>query len=227
LLFNGGVPLLSGIAHCRPWKHFFTLGYYLYFSCWSWRESGPRGYRISHANLEATPFASTGACASAWREGWKIGESKTQLQGLPHLPCHAEEGREARGLARAAGSGPAGQWGGSMRILLQDHRDGPWQWLEVEPYTLSLNAPPPHPHTHTLTQQEDREGNAVIILQPGSSTLHLGLSTSYTPHSLPHLIAYRSTEGGGESGGAERAGVIPTDGSLVLRHEVEITVSID
>ena len=66
------------------------------------------------------------------------------------------------------------------------------------------------------------EGNAVIILQPGSSILHLTVSTSYTPHSLPHLIAYRSTEGGGESGGAESARVIQTDGSLVLRHEVEI-----
>lgn len=65
----------------------------------------------------------------------------------------------------------------------------------------------------------------MILLHPGSSTLHLGLATTRTPHSLPHLIAYRGSEGGGGSGEGERKGTIPEDGSLVLRHEAEITVS--
>ena len=65
----------------------------------------------------------------------------------------------------------------------------------------------------------------MILLHPGSSTLHLGLATTRTPHSLPHLIAYRGSEGGGGSGEGERKVTIPEDGSLVLRHEAEITVS--
>ena len=33
---------------------------------------------------------------------------------------------------------------------------------------------------------------ATIVLHPGSTYLHFGLSTDPTPHSIPHLIAYRS-----------------------------------
>ena len=87
-------------------------------------------------------------------------------------------------------------------------------------YVATLNSI--HP---PLLQQEDREDNAVILLHPGSSTLHLGLATTRTPHSLPHLIAYRGSEGGDGSGEGERKVTIPEDGSLVLRHEAEITVS--
>lgn len=66
------------------------------------------------------------------------------------------------------------------------------------------------------------------MIHPGSTHLHIGLSTDPTPHSIPHVIAYRkkgvATEGGGvvrEEEGSEKR-----DESLVLKHCNEITVSL-
>ena len=67
------------------------------------------------------------------------------------------------------------------------------------------------------------------MLHPGSTHLHIGLSTDPTPHSIPHLIAYRGKaeekEGGVVSGDEEKEGYVYRDESLVLQHCNEITVS--
>jgi actin-related protein len=34
----------------------------------------------------------------------------------------------------------------------------------------------------------------VIVIHPGSHTLRLGFSTQLDPHSIPHVIAYRTTK---------------------------------
>ena len=87
------------------------------------------------------------------------------------------------------------------------------------------------------------------MIHPGSTYLYIGLSTDPTPHSIPHLIAYRrksaanegnvAKEGGGVA--SERRGVVEEEGeetqrkrqriaedfndeSLVLKHCNEITV---
>ena len=87
--------------------------------------------------------------------------------------------------------------------------------------------------------EEDDEENvsqAIIILHPGSSTLHLGLSTDPTPHSIPHIIAYRNVQGQGTAGagtengngtqnGMEKGLLKSVDESLVLKYAVEMTVS--
>ncbi len=75
-------------------------------------------------------------------------------------------------------------------------------------------------------EEEENVSQAIIILHPGSSTLHLGLSTDPTPHSIPHIIAYRNVQvasGGGQSGLAQ--GMKSIDESLVLKYNVEMTVS--
>ena len=77
---------------------------------------------------------------------------------------------------------------------------------------------------------EESGSSAVIILHPGSSTLHLAFSTDHTPHSLPHLIAYtRPPDTRPHPPDAKPRPTDdrphPPDPSLVLQYEVEITVS--
>ena len=82
-------------------------------------------------------------------------------------------------------------------------------------------------------EEEENVSQAIIILHPGSSTLHLGLSTDPTPHSIPHIIAYRNvqaTAGGGTENGNQtqsgmEKGMKSVDESLVLKYNVEMTVS--
>lgn len=82
-------------------------------------------------------------------------------------------------------------------------------------------------------EEEENVSQAIIILHPGSSTLHLGLSTDPTPHSIPHIIAYRNVQvasGGGTKNGNEiqsglEQGVKSVDESLVLKYNMEMTVS--
>ncbi len=73
-----------------------------------------------------------------------------------------------------------------------------------------------------------------IVLHPGSTHLHIGLSTSPTPHTIPHLIAYKRTvppaPKGGEgvaSEGDGGKGRTYRDSSLILQHSNPITVGID
>lgn len=82
-------------------------------------------------------------------------------------------------------------------------------------------------------EEEETGSQAIIILHPGSSTLHLGLSTDPTPHSIPHIIAYRNVHtGGGLGNGNETHGGIESTGhewkcadeSLVLKYKVDMTV---
>ena len=49
-------------------------------------------------------------------------------------------------------------------------------------------------------EDEETRSQAIIVLHPGSSMLHLGLSTDPTPHSIPHIIAYRNVHKGGGLG---------------------------
>ena len=81
-------------------------------------------------------------------------------------------------------------------------------------------------------EEEENVSQAIIILHPGSSTLHLGLSTDPTPHSIPHIIAYRNIQvapgdgirnGNGTQNGPEQ-GVKCVDESLVLKYNVDMTV---
>ena len=72
----------------------------------------------------------------------------------------------------------------------------------------------------------------MIVLHPGSSLLHLGLSTDHTPQSIPHIIAYRNHSSDGShdqlSHPASRDQVphpVAHDPTLILQHETEITVS--
>ena len=82
-------------------------------------------------------------------------------------------------------------------------------------------------------EEEENVSQAIIILHPGSSTLHLGLSTDPTPHSIPHIIAYRNvqaTAGGGTENGNQthsglEKGTKSVDESLVLKYNMEMTVS--
>ena len=82
-------------------------------------------------------------------------------------------------------------------------------------------------------EEEENVRQAIIILHPGSSTLHLGLSTDPTPHSIPHIIAYRNVQeagAGGTGNGSETQNGMENrlksvDESLVLKYSVEITVS--
>ena len=62
--------------------------------------------------------------------------------------------------------------------------------------------------------QEAEQRQATIILQPGSCSMLLGLSTDPIPHSLPHIIAYSGSGVEGEQ-----------DDSLVLKYPAGITVS--
>ena len=69
-----------------------------------------------------------------------------------------------------------------------------------------------------------------IVLHPGSTYLHFGLSVDPTPHSIPHLIAYRSKSSADFNGGAEKkealmASLAYQDESLVLKHSNNIVVS--
>lgn len=82
-------------------------------------------------------------------------------------------------------------------------------------------------------EEEENVRQAIIILHPGSSTLHLGLSTDPTPHSIPHIIAYRNVQEAG-AGGTENGSETPNgmenrlksvDESLVLKYSVDMTVS--
>ena len=87
-------------------------------------------------------------------------------------------------------------------------------------------------------EEEENVSQAIIILHPGSSTLHLGLSTDPTPHSIPHIIAYRNVhqvasgsnggdgmENGNETPSEMEQGVKCVDESLVLKYNVDMTVS--
>ena len=73
------------------------------------------------------------------------------------------------------------------------------------------------------------------MLHPGSTHLHIGLSTDPTPHSIPHLIAYRRKESkqdlcrGGVVSDQEknpRKGYMYKDESLVLQHCNDVTVCV-
>ena len=86
--------------------------------------------------------------------------------------------------------------------------------------------------------EEDVPGDkATIVIHPGSTHLHIGLSTDPTPHSIPHLIAYRrkgvaeeqrgvakEEEGGASVHGKKWKEEDYTDESLVLKHCNDITV---
>lgn len=83
-------------------------------------------------------------------------------------------------------------------------------------------------------EEEENVSQSIIILHPGSSTLHLGLSTDPTPHSIPHIIAYRNVHAGFGSNadsemrngnGTKSDGLHCVDESLVLKYDVELTVS--
>ena len=83
-------------------------------------------------------------------------------------------------------------------------------------------------------EEEETGSQAIIILHPGSSTLHLGLSTDPTPHSIPHIIAYRNMhKGRGLRNGNETQSEMESTGqewksvdeSLVLKYKVDVTVS--
>ena len=86
------------------------------------------------------------------------------------------------------------------------------------------------------TPQDAPADKATIVLHPGSTHLHIGLSTDPTPHTIPHVIAYRRKGEGPIAGGgvvsdqhgeglnsSKRKGYV--DESLVLKHCNEITVS--
>ena len=82
-------------------------------------------------------------------------------------------------------------------------------------------------------EEEETRSQAIIILHPGSSTLHLGLSTDPTPHSIPHIIAYKNVHtGGGLGNGNETHSEMESTGrewkcvdeSLVLKYKVDVTV---
>lgn len=74
----------------------------------------------------------------------------------------------------------------------------------------------------TVDVQADVPGDkATIVLHPGSTHLHIGLSTDPTPHSIPHLIAYRRKA-------LEDSPVKEcTDQSLVLQHCNDITPELE
>ena len=85
-----------------------------------------------------------------------------------------------------------------------------------------------------LKVDEDVPGDkATIVLHPGSTHLLIGLSTDPTPHTIPHLIAYRKKPSGERVGGAsvhdKEANHVMNEGyydeSLVLQHNNDITVS--
>ena len=79
--------------------------------------------------------------------------------------------------------------------------------------------------------EDDIPGDrATIVIHPGSTSLHIGLSTDPTPHTIPHLIAYKMKATHQEVGvasepeeGKKEKGVY-FDESLVLQHRNEITV---
>ena len=72
--------------------------------------------------------------------------------------------------------------------------------------------PPPPP--------QDTGPTEAVILHPGSSTLHLGLASDLSPHSVPHYIAYRYNSSAG--GKPQQPHGVPS----VLTYGAELTVSV-
>ncbi|KAL5473103.1 hypothetical protein EMCRGX_G027548 [Ephydatia muelleri] len=72
--------------------------------------------------------------------------------------------------------------------------------------------PPPPP--------QDTGPTEAVILHPGSSTLHLGLASDLSPHSVPHYIAYRYNSSAGDGNAKPRQ---PHGVSSVLTYGAELT----